>query len=179
MNTKIADDRWDWVGIIETYTGIKADIFDLTHDMLDIEDIANSLAHICRYGGHVPHFYSVAEHSVHVANWLEDFGYDKQTIITGLLHDAAEAYVGDMVRPLKRHPEFGKYHQQIENEIAQKIHEKFGGKYPHPDIIHEADRHVYNWEVEYIRTAEIIGMQPADAKELFIYTYNNYTGNTQ
>lgn len=179
MDTRVADDRWNWVGIIETYTGIKADIFDLTHDMLDIEDIANSLSHICRYGGHLPHFYSVAEHSVHVANNLETLGYDTDTIITGLLHDAPEAYVGDMVRPLKQHQQFGKYHQQIENTIAKKIHEKFGGNYPHTQPIHEADRHVYNWEVTYIRTGKIVGLQPVDAKELFIHTYNQYKGNTQ
>lgn len=179
MDTEIADDRWEWVGVIETYTGKAVDIFDMQPDMLDLEDIANSLAHICRYGGHVPNFYSVAEHSVHVANHIQTLGYDNQTIITGLLHDAPETYVGDMVRPLKQHPKFGQYHQQIENEIAKKIHEKFGGHYPHSQTIHEADRHIYNWEVAHIRTGKTIGLQPADAKELFLNTYNQYTGNTK
>lgn len=171
---KIAEDHWEWVGAIETYSGVRANIIDLQDNQIHLEDIAVSLGNICRYNGHLPKFYSVAEHSCHVANWLDTNGYDRKTILTGLLHDASEAYVGDMVRPLKRHPEFGAYHQKIEEQIAQKISAKYGAHYPYPDAIHEADKEIYIWEVKQVRTGQHTGLRPNDATELFLETYEQY-----
>ena len=170
-----AHDKWEWVGRIETLSGLKVSIFEPEHDMFNLEDIATSLSHICRYNGHVPHFYSVAEHCVKVAHWIEKHTFDYDIILTGLLHDAAEAYVGDMVRPLKRHEEYGRKHQATENAIAKKIHEKFGGHFPYIDIIHEADKQVYIWEVEHIRTGRTIGLQPKEAKQLWLDAYAHYS----
>lgn len=70
---------------------------DPSADEVSIEDIAHALANICRFGGHSRSHYSVAQHSVLVSRlcWPAD-------TLWGLLHDAAEAYVGDLVRPLKR-----------------------------------------------------------------------------
>lgn len=173
--SEIAYDRWNWVGVIETVTGRRANIFEPDHDMLDLEDIATALSHICRYNGHLPHFYSVAEHSVKVAHWIEQHVFNNEIILTGLLHDAAEAYVGDMVRPLKRHEDYGRKHQTVENAIAKKIHEKFGGHFPYIDIIHEADKEVYVWEVANIRTGKVVGLQPKEAKQLWLDAYAHYS----
>ncbi len=68
---------------------------------IHILDIARALSHICRFGGHTSSFYSVAEHSIIVAELLEDQFANKITILAGLLHDATEAYMGDMPRPIK------------------------------------------------------------------------------
>lgn len=82
---------------IQTYTGKKFDFEALSPSAVDIRDIAHALANTCRFNGHCEVFYSVAEHSVHVANLLP-----RCTALCGLMHDAAEAYVGDTVRPMKQ-----------------------------------------------------------------------------
>ncbi len=78
-----------------------------------IRDIAHALSLICRYGGHCKRFYSVAEHSVHLARFLlkdanrswRERSQPRHTILEwamwALLHDASEAYAGDIVRPAK------------------------------------------------------------------------------
>lgn len=86
MNTKIV-----------TYTGKCFDLLSPTPDMVCIEDIAHSLANLCRYTGHVREFYSVAQHCVLAAN--ADAPCNP---LQRLLHDAAEAYTGDMASPWKQ-----------------------------------------------------------------------------
>lgn len=90
---------------------------------IDIDDIAHALSNLCRYSGHCRKFYSVAEHSVLVsriirAMWPDDLN----AIWAGLLHDATEAYVGDLTTPLKvMMPKF----IEIEDTIALDISKKF------------------------------------------------------
>jgi hypothetical protein len=106
--------------------------FDYEHPELglDIRDIATSLASTCRFGGHVTRYYSVARHSIHVSLLVPT-----RYAMYGLLHDAAEAYVGDVVRPLKNLlPSL----RPIEKRIERAIFERFTGA-PMPE---EAQRPV-------------------------------------
>lgn len=88
----------DWM---QTFTGKKWFVTDPHPDDVEIRDIAHGLSMVCRFAGHCRVFYSVAEHSVRVARLVEACGGTPEEALWGLLHDAAEAYLGDMVRPLK------------------------------------------------------------------------------
>jgi len=83
-----------------TYTGRAVDLDRFREDDVDIEDIAHSLSMQCRYNGHTKQFYSVAEHSIHISNHLALCAYGPTVQLAGLLHDAHEAYVGDIIRPI-------------------------------------------------------------------------------
>lgn len=85
--------RGDWM---QTFTGRAFYPMDPHPDDVDPRDIAHALSMICRYGGHVQAYYSVAEHCV-----LMSHAVAPENALWALLHDATEAYVGDMVRPLK------------------------------------------------------------------------------
>ncbi len=86
---------------VETYTGGRFYPFDPRPAEVSLEDIAAGLAHTCRFGGHCRTFYSVALHSVYVSRDLERVGQGPPVQLYGLLHDAGEAYVGDVPRPVK------------------------------------------------------------------------------
>ncbi|WP_114152805.1 phosphohydrolase [Chromobacterium haemolyticum] len=83
--------------IIQTVSGRYVDLLHPSPSDIEIHDIAHHLAHLCRFGGACRQFYTVAEHSVRVAAILPP-----RLKLAGLLHDATEAYVGDVVTPLKK-----------------------------------------------------------------------------
>jgi hypothetical protein len=93
MNTITTKRKGDW---FQTHTGIEFYPNDPRPEEVVIEDIAHALARICRFGGHTRGFYSVAQHSVIVSQIVPE-----SLALAALLHDATEAYIGDMVRPLK------------------------------------------------------------------------------
>lgn len=84
---------------VETFSGRRFYPFDPSPDEVRLADIAWGLARTCRFGGHCRHFYSVALHSLHVGSELADRGPRME--LYGLFHDAGEAYIGDVPRPIK------------------------------------------------------------------------------
>lgn len=88
-------------GFMFTHTG-GVDLLDLKPEDVDFEDIAHSLGNQCRFNGHTRVFYSVAQHCVEVSRLLQRRGCNLETQLAGLLHDAGEAYVGDITVPVQR-----------------------------------------------------------------------------
>lgn len=129
---------------ISTCTGRKFYPCDPRPEELDIEDIAHALSNICRFTGHLLKFYSVAEHSVRVMRCvMREFSFNgeppsRQTMLTALMHDASEAYLCDMARPVKHHPAMAGY-RDAESKLEQVIAGRFGLIYPLPEAVRIAD----------------------------------------
>ncbi len=105
-----------------TYTKKKINPLQLQFDDIDIKDIAHALSLLCRGNGHIKYFYSVAQHSINCAREAMGRGYSKKLIKACLLHDASEAYLSDIIRPVKQHLE--KY-LTIENNMQTLLYKKF------------------------------------------------------
>lgn len=132
-------------GCILTYTGKVIYPLDPREDEVDIYDIAHALANICRYTGHVESYYSVAEHSVRVSELCEERtarAHDSattQAALEGLLHDASEAYLGDVARPIKQSSYVGKLYGSAEDRLMKLIAEKYGTTWPVTELVGWAD----------------------------------------
>lgn len=98
LTPKPAEGRGDWM---MTMSGRRFYPLDPRPEDVTIGDIAHALGMICRYQGHVTRFYSVAEHCVLMARYAHANGLSIETRFNALMHDAAEAFIWDVVRPLK------------------------------------------------------------------------------
>ncbi len=87
---------------ITTIGGHSFDPLSPSAEDIDVRDIAHSLSMICRANGHFSEFFSVARHCINCAKEAEARGFGARVRLLCLMHDAAEAYIGDMTRPLKR-----------------------------------------------------------------------------
>ncbi|MGE0677833.1 phosphohydrolase [Pseudolabrys sp.] len=116
---------------MQTYTGKKFWPMDPRPEEIDIIDIGRALSKMCRYGGHSLKFYSVAEHCV-----LCSRAAPAHLKMTALLHDASEAYLVDVPRPIK--PALDNYYK-IEANLMQVISKKFGAVWPLPPEVKQID----------------------------------------
>lgn len=153
----------------------RPDLSDFT-----IEDIAQGLSNTCRFGGQCPSFYSVAEHSVHVSRLVRP-----ELAFEALLHDAAEAFICDMPKPLK---ELLPDYKIVENRVEDAVAQRFNLSLPmHPDI-KTADRillateqqqlmenyHEWEWTKGYepCQKTVIKSYSPKAARDFFLKEYH-------
>ena len=159
-----------------------------------IDAIAQGLANTCRYGGQVPRFFSVAEHSVLVAYLVAAAGGSNVVQLAGLLHDAHEAFYGDFVRPLK--PLLGPQVASLTALFDRILEERLGLE---PDALHhqavkDADDRALRMEAGVLwghrapawaippdghSEAVVIGMDPDEARRLFRFTFDNLMAATR
>jgi hypothetical protein len=112
--------------MILTHTKKFINLLDFKKEDFSIEDVSFSLSNIVRYNGHTKHRYSVSKHCCNVASIVRAVGGNIPTIFYGLMHDATEAYIGDMPGPLKKKfPEFEKLEDEIMETILSTYNEVF------------------------------------------------------
>jgi hypothetical protein len=121
-------------GWIQTFTGRKVTPLDLRPEMIDLRDIAHSLAIQARFSGHTTAPSSVAQHSV-----LVSFYCDEADALWGLLHDASEAYLIDLPRPLKALESIGRPYLEAEARAMAVICDRFGLPREMPPSVRLAD----------------------------------------
>lgn len=109
-------------GTIETSAGLKFDVLNPDPAQVLIADIVGGLSKLCRFGGQCREFYSVAEHCVHCHDMAVEIHGEGDLAFAVLMHDAAEAYVGDMVRPLKVRDDF---YRSVEDGVQAAIRSAF------------------------------------------------------
>lgn len=106
---------------ITTYSGVHMEPVQPEADKIHIGDIAHALSLLCRGNGHVKTFFSVGQHCVRCALEAEARGYARRVVLACLLHDASEAYMSDITRPLKKYlPQYKIYEQQLLKVIYEK-----------------------------------------------------------
>jgi hypothetical protein len=129
------EDAW-----IETFSGVKINVFNPNPDHILIEDIAHALAMCTRFNGHLRYYYSVAEHCIHASLMCSE-----KNAMAALLHDASEAYLTDVPRPINQ---FLPAIKQIDDNLTTVILNKFG-IYEIPDEVKRIDRGLCLREAEY------------------------------
>jgi uncharacterized protein len=152
-----------------TWTYREFDITNPSSWVFDIDDISQALSNQCRFNGHID-FYSVAEHSVYVSEILEKDGALLNTIRMGLLHDAAEAYIGDIPGPWKHLLRVGTAPlSEIEKQIELRIFERFGVTYNDVEWaeVKAADKAAYTVEAAS-RPAPGKGWDPTQSRYEFL-----------
>lgn len=171
MEIKDLSDGW-----IQTYTGLKINVFEPDESMICIEDIAHGLSNTCRWGGHCREFYSVAQHCVLTTSLCS-----KGDMLWALMHDAAEAYIGDIPTPIKKC--FSGI-DKIEEDLLAVIAHKFGlDGFAIPDSVKKADRTALGIEAYNLMDPEVVNgwygenpmpdvklafWSPEKAKEIFL-----------
>lgn len=155
---------------IRTFTGIYMNVFEPTSEMICIEDIAHSLSMQPRFGGHLPIFYSVAEHSINCARLVPD-----NLKLEALLHDASEAYLMDLPRPIKNNmPQY----KEIEENLMKLIFDKFGLIYPLHEKVKLQDEIMLQYEWESLMLSQkqfpFIRLSNNNAKYNFLQEFKWY-----
>lgn len=176
---------------IVTSSGMYFDFADPQPSQVNIKDIATGLSNTCRFAGQCE-FYSVAEHSVHCATTVLRESGSMLAALHALMHDAAEAYTGDMPKPLKNMlPEF----REVEAKVEKAIRIKFGLGGVYDGVVKDIDLRMLKtektqlfqedgtiWhgfgELEVI-DVDIMRWAPSDAVDVFMAMFELLTGDDE
>lgn len=158
---------------IRTHSGEYVNVFNPMPETIKIEDIAHALSRQPRFGGHLPVEYSVARHCIACCDEAPD-GFR----LCALLHDAAEAYLIDLPRPIKKEIEV---YKAIEDGLMKVIARKFGIEYPFPSEVHAVDNIMLQieWDNVFLKKHSILSriffwIDHQFQKRLFLKKYNQY-----
>jgi 5'-deoxynucleotidase YfbR-like HD superfamily hydrolase len=137
---------------METYTGGMYWPCDPRVDEVHPLDVAHALSNLCRFGGHARRFYSVAEHAILMCDYVRTaLGRPREDCLLALVHDAAEAYTGDVPRPLKRSLQRSSVDfcdMLTRNELV--VAQRFGVPHELPDWLREVDDRIVSDEREQV-----------------------------
>jgi hypothetical protein len=165
-------------------SGRHVDPLNLRPIDLDIRDIAHNLSLLCRYTGAFPFHYSVAQHSLLVAQMMEVDGHPPNTVLAGLLHDGAEYVFGDVNYHLKRLPELAEYNRR-EHECSKMIVAHFGSTIHELEKVKPYDREAAHFEMA-VRDSKsfevpiifpIVPHAPKTIYHRFMMKFGQLTGN--
>lgn len=155
---------------LRTISGAFVDPLAPDPDLIHVEDIAHALSHQCRFGGHAPHFYSVAQHSVEVAHLVPE-----ALRLQALMHDASEAYLVDVPRPVKaRLPGY----LAIEEHLMHVVAARFGFAWPLSEVVRLADDAQLAWEWRAFfaeGSGGIVCWSPIEARRRFLDLFSVLT----
>ena len=147
-------------GNIITYTKVRMNPLSPQPEEISIYDIAHSLSYMCRANGHIKHFFSVAQHCINCSHEAKARGESEKVQLALLLHDASEAYIADITRPVKHN--LTKY-LEIEADLQSIIYVTFGIKALSPDeikIIGEIVNVVLHHEFIHLADEKIFTEEP-------------------
>jgi len=122
---------------IVTFLGEEFTPLDPDIKQIHIEDIAHSLSLMCRANGHIDHFFSVAQHSINCANEAKARGFSARVQLACLIHDASEAYISDVTRPVKY---YLTEYKAIEKCLQDVIYTRFLGNVLSDDEVSAVDQ---------------------------------------
>ena len=161
---------------IRTFTGRYVDVFDPKEDMIDIVDIAHALSMQPRWGGHCQKFYSVAQHCLLVTQLTKDKTKLRSILLDSLMHDASEAYLMDIPRPIKR--SISEYHP-IEKRLMEVIYKKFNIELPHHEFTKYSDESalILEWD-RVVLGCNMPAMAQQTAKTIFLHYFRVLTDGT-
>jgi uncharacterized protein len=163
------DKAWIAGDFMQTFSGGRYYPLNPTPDQINSVDIAHALSNLCRYGGHVDRFYSVAEHCVLLSRSVAP-----ENALHALLHDATEAYVVDVPRPVKQH--LANY-KDLEHRVWIAICQKFGISNVVPAEVTDHDNRILlNERKALMHNAEVgawtvDGLEPLDTS-IFAWSPN-------
>jgi len=154
----------DTKGSIVTYTGRLFWPLNPKLEDINLLDICHALGNQCRFTGHTTSFYSVAEHSCRVHDNLPH-----EYRMAGILHDASEAYLMDLAKPVKEQDAMSLF-REAEDNLMRLVGKKYGFNFPYADEVSKVDKILLNTEYRdlmsknELRTADFNGSKPLETR---------------